>query len=111
MMYNEITILKWLFHVEVMEQRWAGRYYPQMVFWCKIRHKFQEKEKAETAVKILLFEVWIRKERNGPAFTLLVVQNIRSHMNLHDSLTGGLWLRANQHEDEPPKIARPKISS
>lgn len=25
MMHNEITILKWLFHVEVMEQRWVGR--------------------------------------------------------------------------------------
>lgn len=25
MMYNEITVLKWLFHVEVMEQRWVGR--------------------------------------------------------------------------------------
>lgn len=69
-MYNEITILKWLFRVEVMEQRWAGRYYPQMVFWCKISHKIQGQEKSGTAEKMLMFGVWIRRERNGPTSTL-----------------------------------------
>lgn len=84
MMYNEITVLKWLFHVEVMEQRW---YYPRMVFWCKISHKFQGKEKAEIAEKMLFLGVWIRRERNGPVFTLPAVQNVRSHMNHRDILS------------------------
>lgn len=51
MMYNEITILKWLFCVGVMEEGGAGRYNPRMVFWCKISHKFQGKEKDELAEK------------------------------------------------------------
>lgn len=58
-MHNEITILKWLFCVEVMEQRWAGRYYPQIVFWCKISHKIQGKKKAGRAEKMLMFRVQI----------------------------------------------------
>lgn len=31
MMYNEITILKWLFCAGVMGWGWVGRYRPQ---WC-----------------------------------------------------------------------------
>lgn len=73
-MHNEITILKWLFYVEVMEQRWAGRYYPQIVSWGllfgKISHKIQGKEKAGRAEKMLMFRVWTRGERNGPNLNL-----------------------------------------
>lgn len=67
--YNEIIVLKWLFCVVVKEQRWTGMYYPQIVFWCKISHKIQEKEKAGTA-KMLMFGVWIRREWNGSICSL-----------------------------------------